>query len=376
MTETLRGRLTDAVRRPGGWSSLYLDLSGDRENPEGLQESRRRSVHDRLLEAGADTRTVQAVDAALGRPTGLPSPISRYLIAREGEVVVDEPIPGAADGPESLEVGPLPSLAPLIRAGVDEFAYLVVQVSRDGGDIAVHRTGAFFPELERTLTGRTDTLHKASSGGWSQLNHHEHVEELWKQTQGELSAEIDRIAQRVRPRLIVVAGDVRARGLLLGALGERSRSIAVEYPKDTRSDGSDGSALAAFAAEQVAEVERRDRGDAVDLLRTRLGHERPAATRGLAGVVEGLRQGQVDTVFVDVAALAGERLLALADVPWVAGSPGDAAPAPVIGEVAALEAVVRAALLTDARILLAREAELGAPVAALLRWPTDVPAAA
>ena len=375
MTDTLRSRLTEAVRVPGSWSTLYLDLSGDRENPEGLQESRRRSVQDRLRAAGAGDATVRAVDDALGTPTGLPSPFSRYLLVRDGVVAADEPIPGPANGPEVLEVGDLPSLAPLIRAGVDEFAYLVVQVSRDGGDIAVHRTGAFFPELETTLTGRTDTLHKAASGGWAQLNHHEHVEELWKQTQGELSAEIDRIVQEARPRLIVVAGDLRARGLLLGALGERSRSIAVEYPKDTRNDGTDGAALAAFAAEQVAAVERRDREDAVDLLRTRLGQERPAADRGLAGVVEALRQGQADTVFVDVAALADERLLALGEVPWVAATQEDAGPAGVVLEVPAAEAVVRAALLTDARILLAPEGDLGASAAALLRWPAGAASA-
>ena len=372
MTETLRARLTTAVREQGRWSTVYLDLSGDRENPEGLQETRRRSVRDRLREAGADEPSVQAVEAALGEPTGLPSPICRYLLAHDGEVVVDEPIPGRAGCPEVLEVGGLPSVAPLIRAGVDEFAYLVVQVSRDGGDIAVHRTGAFFPELTTTLTGRTDTLHKAASGGWSQLNHHEHVEELWKQTQGELSAEIDRIVQEVRPRLIVVAGDLRARGLLLDALAERSRSLAVEYKKDTRSDGSDGSALAAFTGEQVAEVERRERLAAVDLLRTRLGQERPAASRGLAGVTESLRQGQADTVFVDVAALEEQTLLALGDVPWVAVDADDAGTAPVIGEVPAVEALVRAALLTDARILVAQEGDLGAPAAALLRWPVDV----
>ena len=122
-------------------------------------------------------------------------------------------------------------------------------------------------------------------------------------------------------------------------------------------------------------MERRDRRDAVDLLRTRLGQERPAATRGLAAVAEALRQGQADTVFVDVAALEDETLLALGDVPWLAASADDAGPAPVVGEVPAVEALVRAALLTDARILLATRGDLEAPAAALLRWPVDQSAA-
>lgn len=369
-TSTLRARLTEAVRRDGGWSTVHLDLSGDRENPEGLAEARRRSVRDGLAKQGADAATVGAVDDALSTPAGLPSPISRYLLAREGAVVVDEAVPGRLPQ-EELEVGALPRLAPLIRTGVDEFAYLVVQASRDGGDVTVHRTGAFFPESTASVQGRTDTLHKASSGGWSHLNHHEHVEELWKQTQQELSAEVDRLVREVRPRLLVVSGDLRARGLLLAALAPASRAVAVELKKDTRSDGADGADLDAFVDEQVAAVERRDRADAIDLLRTRLGQERAAAVIGVARVTEALRQAQVDTLFVDVDALADETLLALGDVPWVAADAADAEPAPVVGRTPAVEALLRAALLTDARILTAGEGELGAPAAALLRWPAD-----
>ncbi len=326
-TGTLRMRLTDAVRTAGGWSTVHLDLSGDRENPEGLAESRRRSVVDRLAARGADAGTAAALSAALSTPSRLPSPFSRYLLARGGEVVVDEAIPGPAPR-ETLEVGDLPVLAPLIRSGVDEFAYLVVRTSRDGGDVAVHRTGAFFPDTTATVAGRTDTLHKANSGGWSHLNHHEHVEEIWKQTQSELAGEVDRLVQAERPRLLVVSGDVRARGLLLEALGERSASIAVELKKDTRPDAGGEAALAAFATEQVAAVERRERADAVDLLRTRSAHPRPTADVGVLGTVEALRQAQVDTLFIDVDAVADETVLALGDVPWLARDADEAPPPP------------------------------------------------
>ncbi|WP_375390137.1 Vms1/Ankzf1 family peptidyl-tRNA hydrolase [uncultured Amnibacterium sp.] len=374
-SDTLRRRLTEAVRATGGWSTVHLDLSGDRENPEGLAESRRRSVRDRLARRGADEATTSAVDVALSTPSGLPSPLSRFLLARDGAVVVDETVPGAAPE-ETLEVGPLPRIAPLIRTGVDEFAYLVVQASRDGGDIAVHRTGAFFPEATASLQGRTDTLHKANSGGWSHLNHHEHVEELWKQTQHELSAEVDRLVREVRPRLLVVSGDLRARGLLLDALAPASRAIAVELKKDLRSDGGGDADLDRLVGEQVAEVERRERAEAFDALRSRLTQERPTADVGLRPVVEALRQAQVDTLLLDVAALDGERLLALDEVPWLASGAEDAGPAAVVAEVPAAEALLRAALLTDARILTTADGDIDAGAAALLRWPAGVAATA
>ena len=374
-TDTLRARLIEAERLTGGWSTVHLDLSGDRENPEGLAESRRRSVRDGLTRQGADEATALAIDEALAIPSGLPSPRSRFLLARDGRVVIDEHVPGATRE-ETLEVGPLPRIAPLIGTGVDEFAYLVVQASRDGGDIAVHRTGAFFPVSTASLQGRTDTIHKASSGGWSHLNHHEHVEELWKQTQQELSAEVDRLVREVRPRLVVVSGDLRARGLLLAALAPASRAIAVELKKDLRSDGGGEEDLDRLVGEQVAEVERRDRVEAFDALRARLAQERPTADVGLRTVVEALRQGQVDTLLVDVEALDGERLLALAEVPWLAIDPEDAGPAAVIGPVPAVEALLRAALLTEARILTTADGDIAAGAAALLRWPVGAPASA
>ncbi|MGN6742446.1 MAG: baeRF2 domain-containing protein [Amnibacterium sp.] len=375
MTAGLRARLTEVVRQRGRWTTVYLDLSTDRENPEGLQESRRRSVRDRMTERGASDVAAQAVFDRLATPSGLPSPYSRYLLVRDDEIAVDEAIPGTPIAEEIVSVGPIPLLAPLIRGGVEDFAYLVVQVSRDGGDIQVHRTGAFFPEHSTTLQGRTDTLHKIKGGGWAQLNMQEHVEEIWKQTQGELSVEIDRLVLEHRPRLLVIAGDIRARGLLLDTLADRSRSIAVELPKDTRSAGADPAALAEFAGQQITALLDRDQRDVLDLLHTRLGQERSAASAGLVAVTEALRQAQADTVLLDIDALEGSELLALDDVPWLAAGAGDVAAADVVASVAAAEALIRAALVTDATVLTARAADLnGAPAAALLRWPADVPA--
>jgi hypothetical protein len=370
-TETLRGRLTEAERVCGGWSTVHIDLSNDRETEQGIADTRRNSLRDRLVRAGAGDETAAAVEEALATPSRLPSPFHRFLLARDGRVVVDEAVPGYAPG-ETLEVGPLPRIAPLISTGVDEFAYIVVRTSRDGGDITVHRTGAFFPEARESVEGRTDTLHKVKGGGWAHLNQQEHVEELWKQTQQELSAEVDRLVLEVRPRLLVVAGDIKACGLLLDALAPASRAIAADLQTNVRSDGTDDSVLDTFVAEQLALVERRDREDALDLFRTRAGQERPAAADGVRAVAEALRQAQVDTLFVDVTALEGETLLALDDVPWLACDAEDAGPAAVVGEVPAVEALLRAALLTDARVLTASHVDTGAGTAALLRWPADL----
>ena len=82
-------------------------------------------------------------------------------------------------------------------------------------------------------------------------------------------------------------------------------------------------------------------------------------------------------MLLDVDRLEDESLVALDDVPWIATEESDAIAAGIVGRVPAAEAIIRAALATDATVLEARAGDLGGdPVAALLRWPADVPATA
>ena len=70
-------------------------------------------------------------------------------------------------------------------------------------------------------------------------------------------------------------------------------------------------------------------------------------------------------------------MLALTDEPWVATAGEKPGNVQVLGKIAAPSALVRAAALTDARVLLVPPGVLpgGKQVAAVLRWPTgpDVP---
>jgi len=92
---------------------------------------------------------------------------------------------------------------------------------------------------------------------------------------------------------------------------------------------------------------------------------------GLGAVVGALQQAQGSVVALDAVAVGERTLLALAGAPWVATAPEQAAGTPVIGAVPAVCALVRAAVLTDAELVLVNAASLpgGVAAAALLRWP-------
>lgn len=85
-----------------------------------------------------------------------------------------------------------------------------------------------------------------------------------------------------------------------------------------------------------------------------------------------LQQAQVDVLILNDAALAERTLLALDAEPWIALAEEESLAANVLGKVPAPAALLRAAALTDARVLLVPGPVLpaGADTAALLRWPT------
>jgi hypothetical protein len=362
------------LQRPGRWTTVYVDMSADRETQEGLVDTRRRSVQDELRRAGASEATANRVDEVLAVPTGLPGPMSRYLLLDEDQVVLDELLAGDARSEQVVAVGPLPQLTPLLKHRLEEFVYLIVETSRDGGDIALRRTGSITPDATETVQGRTDAIKKFHGGGWSHLRYQHHVEAVWKQNQSELAAEVDRLVSAHRPRLIVVSGDVHAWQLLLGELAEATKPLVSVFPRETRADGAEDSPLLEFVEEQVERVLAGELHDALDVYRSRIGRGDGTAEQGVGQIVHAVQQAQVDTLFVDPAALDDRTLLALADQPWVATAPEESAGAEVIEAVPATEALVRAALLTDATVRFVDSGALGAEVAALLRWPARVSA--
>jgi hypothetical protein len=88
-------------------------------------------------------------------------------------------------------------------------------------------------------------------------------------------------------------------------------------------------------------------------------------------VVHALQQAQVDVLIFNDAGLSERTLLALDAEPWIAAAEEESLAANVLGKVPAPAALLRAAALTDARVMLVPGPVLPAAVdvAALLRWP-------
>jgi hypothetical protein len=133
------------------------------------------------------------------------------------------------------------------------------------------------------VTGSGWPVHKTKAGGWSQLRYQRSTEEAWEVNAKELAEAVTLAANEIHAQLIVLAGDVQARALLLDQLGSDLTAITTTIEQEVTAD----SAAAARAADQAV-AERIEKAS------------RERGVAGLAATMAALRDGAVaDLLLVD-----------------------------------------------------------------------------
>lgn len=373
-------RLKELLSRPGPWTSAYVDGPG--ALPQVEEEALRRSVRERLEEAGAPEEDAVAMETALATRNGLPSPSTRVVLASAGSVELDQGFVGARIGPERLDHAPVPTLLPLSRHLGAATRYLVVETSRDGADIHLETAGRGHSDADGEIAGETDDITKVQAGGWSHSAYQRYAENTWKSNQEEVAAAVSELIRRHHPEFVALAGDVRARQLLTDALTDTERALVVDVDAHTRADGADSTELDSAIARSLEERERSAVGEVRDRAAADSGS---GGATGLEEVVAALQQARVDTLLLDGRMLDDERTLLVLDAPpWVARDEAESLGADVVARVHAAEALARAAILTDARVLVEddepmaedapRESRAVRDPVAVLRWADDTEA--
>lgn len=370
MTSTLH-MLADLYRKPGPWVTVYTDASTGTVDSLHADDVRPDNIATALEQAGASKEDRKAVAEALRLSAkGMPDPVARLIVVANGSVELDEFLPGPLALPEMTTVDKVPDLCPLLWHRPDDFAYVVAEVGRDGGEIHLRRANGLQDDDMTHIEGETENLKKVPSGGWSQGRYQHRTENIWKANAADIAGEIDKVVRNCRARLLVVAGDIRARNLVAEQLSEQSKEILTIVESHSRTEGADKGAYAQEINKRVAECIARRQTQLLERLNNQKSRPNPESTEGIGSVVHALQQAQVDTLLLESAGLNGHRLLALGSEPWTAEVDGETAGAPVLGEVQAPSSLLRAAVLTDAEVALFPSGALdGGPVAALLRWP-------
>ncbi|MFF0945374.1 Vms1/Ankzf1 family peptidyl-tRNA hydrolase [Kocuria sp. CPCC 205300] len=364
-------RYAELFKSKGPWCTVYTDISTGTVDSLHAIDVLPENICRELERQGAARADLAAVEAAVRPAEGLPDPVSRFLVVRDGTVEIDEVLPGPLAGPGVVRVDAAPDLTPLFRHRPDDFPYVVAEVSRDGGEIRLQRASGRRAEGEQQIEGETNHINKFPGGGWSQARWQRHTEVVWRRNTEQVAEQIDKAVAESGAQLVVLAGDMRARGLVEEQLSKAVQPLVSMVNANTRADGSDSADLAEQIDRSVGElIARRQQALLERLAEQENGPDR-TAVHGVAPVVAALQQAQAETVLIDENALDAEAELVVLDAePWIAVDEADALGATALGRVPAAEALVRAALLTDARPVFLAPGALpdGVDIAALLRW--------
>jgi len=370
MSDTLHGALAELYRSEAPLTTVYADSSEDTNDPHRTRDLRRRALREELAAAGAPDADLGLVDEIVGRPSHVGGPVSHFLVLRNGEVLMQELLPGQPRAEHAASHGLVPGLLPLLAHRPRDLSYVVVEANREGGVVKLFRLGSAAAESEEEIEGETEQIRKVQLGGWSQRRYQQHAEETWKRNEAQIAESVDELVRTEKVELVLISGDVRAQQLLRDQLSAAAQKIAVLVAGNTRAEGASDESLEHEIETRIAELLALEERDALGRLAQVTASAGGLGEVGLGAVVHALQQSQVDTLLVAERTLADRTLLALATEPWLATVPEETLGATVIGHVPAADALARAAVLTDARVIALGDQELEHGVAALLRWPT------
>ena len=229
----------DVFRQPGPWCLAYVQASTGTVDTLEAGDVLPGNVRTALAAQGASNADLDAMEEAVRPAAGEPSRVSRFVLVRQGAVAIDELLPGPPVVPERISVDAIADLLPLVKHRPEVFPYVVAEVSRDEGEIRLHPAGRQDASDTREIHGSSENLSKVPGGGWSQGQFQHRTEEIWRRNADQLAEEIGRTVRDSHARLLIVAGDIRARGLVVDQLSEAGRAVLTILESHTRTPGAD-----------------------------------------------------------------------------------------------------------------------------------------
>ena len=282
--------LRSLVDNPGPFLSVYLDTSGDdRGVAAQVRQARWRDLREELAKESDDTATLDAVGAALSAPEdfGVPGVAAFGTGGRVPLVVKLPSVPRQPHGRWSR----LPDLLPLLVQAPPRPPHLLVSANREGGEVLT--VGGAGSGDEQQVKGTGWPVHKVKSGGWSQDRYQRSAEEAWATNAKELADAVIKAVSGRKIEAVIVAGDVRARELLVSKLPDGLRRAVVVVDRELPVDSPELSQAAEEILQQLEDDAVRSH---LETFHNQAGDGR--AVEGLAATVAALRDGQVAELFI------------------------------------------------------------------------------
>ncbi|MFF5056443.1 Vms1/Ankzf1 family peptidyl-tRNA hydrolase [Micromonospora sp. NPDC000663] len=330
---------------PGPWCSVYVDASADTEDAHEALALRWRALERSLADQGADEASIAALDRVVRGHDPMVGDYGIAVFASHGRVVLSEYL-SAPPLRDLAHYGPLPHVMPLLAQRGEQVAWVRVLADRTGADAVAISAGGV-PRRAHVVGRETFPLRKPQPGGWSQDIYQKAAMEAWHHNAGDVTAATVELAEKVGAEVVVVAGDVRATGMIAAQMPERWQDLMVRTDAGSRAAGADQTLLDDLTVQTIAEVADQRIAATLD----KFGVQEDVGG-GLDAVVSALQRNQVDTMLiVDDPSANGEL--------WIGPEPTEIAVDP--GQLAAMSvtdpqrvradaALVRALVGTDAAL--------------------------
>jgi hypothetical protein len=326
--------LRPLLESPGPFASVYLDTSDyDRGVDAQARQVRWRDRREELAKENDDTATLDALGEALAAPEVFGAQ-GIAAFGTHGRVPLVVRLPSVPRR-EQARWSRLPDLLPLLVLAPPRPPHLLVSATREGGEVLV--VGGAGSGQQQEVQGTGWPVHKVKSGGWSQDRYQRSAEEAWETNAKELAAAVVQAAGGQRLEAVIVAGDVRARELLLEKLPDELQRQTVLVDRELPVDSDEFAQAAEEALQQLEDDGTRAQ---LETFRNQSGTGR--AAEGLAETVAALRDGQVAELFIGGRYTDGDRKAPELD--W-ASSPAWVGPG--LADIALAEADLRERNVTD-----------------------------
>lgn len=289
----------------GPYATVYLQRRHVGEDAAQQVPLRWQVLAQRLRRKGTDEATVAALEhAVLPERPGAVEAHGRALVAAEGQVLFDRVLPPRVRtaAPELSDDqatwAPLPRLLPLLLHERQPPPHLLVIADRIGADIHVMTDDA---ERVTAVEGEDYPLRKVQAGGWSHRRFQQRAENQWEHNATLVATTVSRLATRHRAKLVLLAGDVRARAAISDHLPSGVRRMVIETEHGSRAPGAAEAPLRDEAARLASDLSQRQHSEVTErFLADRGDPDRTA--EGLEQVIEAVRVHAVATLLLDPAA--------------------------------------------------------------------------
>ena len=297
--------LRELYQRPGPWASVYLDATHNTADGDQAVGLRWRGLREQLAAQGADEETLAAMDLAVNTgqaidtvpsvgPTAGSGRVGLAVFAAHGRVALAQPLPRPPVR-ESATWSRRPQTGPLVAGAAEQVRWVRAVVDRTGGTLTAADAGHL--RIDRDVpTAEEYPKHKSGQGGWSQLNFERSTVTVWDRNVHNVVDAVTEAADRMGADVVIVAGDVRARQMLIDRLPKRMAGRVVESDVGNRAPGGDPSTLDNVTAEAVARVARDRRMELLD--RYRMDLSRGRAREGVAPVSEAAWHASMDVLLL------------------------------------------------------------------------------